>query len=113
MIAGMTVLPASAIVAAPAGAAISPVRPIRTITPRSTKIAAFSMPGLPSPGITRAPSNTTVCAGTGCTANAAKTAVKTRPIKAGDLRNIIYSPDQRPNQRDTSHPWLFRYMFSE
>src|SRR6266700_1455571 len=75
MIAGMTVLPSRSTRVPPAGRAISPLRPIRAIAPRSTSSAASLMAGLPSPGMTRAPSNRTVCAYAGCAASvAARTA---------------------------------------
>src|SRR5262245_22482811 len=73
MIAGITVLPSRSTRVAPAGIATSPLRPIRVIVPRSTRMAAFSIAGLPSPKIPRAPSNSTLwaLAGCGCMRNAA------------------------------------------
>src|SRR5262245_24998804 len=59
IIAGITVLPARSTRAAPAGALTSPCRPTEVMRPLSTTTALFSMTGLRSPGISRAPSNTT------------------------------------------------------
>src|ERR1700733_208826 len=87
MSAGMTVLPERSMCPTPGGGVTSPARPIRLMTPPSTTIAAFSIAGLPSPGMTRAPSNSTVWAGAGD--GGAKVArVAKRPINAmnkGDM----------------------------
>src|SRR5262249_46332347 len=71
---------------APGGPAMLPVRPMRAITPRSTRTAPFSIAGLPSPEITRALSNSNVCAGAGPATNtAARTNRTSDPIALQDM----------------------------
>src|SRR5262245_49974451 len=69
MMAGITVLPSRSTRRAPAGSATSPLRPMRVIVPLSTRIAEFSIGGVPSPGIRRAPSNRVACASAVVVAN--------------------------------------------
>src|SRR5215813_934836 len=63
MSAGITVLPVTPTRAAPAGAATSPRRPSAAIRSPTTTIAASSIGALPSPTISRAPSNTVAAPG--------------------------------------------------
>src|SRR5262245_36482260 len=88
--AGITVLPARSIRVAPAGAAISPLRPMRVMVPRSARMALFSSTALPSPVIRRAPSNSMVCAVAGCAKALAASAA--RPNQAAVKWDIGISP---------------------
>src|SRR5262245_53809744 len=63
IIAGITVFPVRSTRAAPVGTSSSPLRPTRVNRVSSTMNAAFSIGGLPSPVISRAPSNTVTLAG--------------------------------------------------
>src|SRR5215471_213954 len=89
MIAGMTVLPSRSSRAPPAGRAISPLRPMRVIAPRSTNSAALSMAGLPSPGMMRSPSSSMDCADAVCAANNAR---RLRMAQVHVLCSICESP---------------------
>src|SRR5262249_20805540 len=92
--AGITVLPARSIRVVPAGAAISPLRPIRVMVPRSTRMAELSSAALRAPAIKGAPWNSTVCAVAGCATVAAASAA--RPNQAAVRWNIGISPFALP-----------------
>src|SRR5512143_3520148 len=89
--AGITVFPVRSTRAAPAGAATFPLRPTAVILAFSIRNAEFSMGTLPSPVMSRAPSNSVAEVSGGCAAGREQAAVS-RKQQESTVTNRIQAP---------------------